>query len=107
MEITANYIYCMALLVLPYIFEANRVSTKLVSLALLPVLTLNAAFNPALAYALWFLNHSHTISAISSTLPSLRIAAPLVGAMLAGLTCSVFFPDDAKSWSRSKSRPMC
>lgn len=107
MEIVVNFIYITILLVLPYIFEINRITTKLVSLPIVPLLLLKApfdtaTFNPAIIYALWYVNSCSSLYSNFSTLPLERIIGPILGALFAGIFCNRYFPDDPNSWTRKK-----
>jgi glycerol uptake facilitator-like aquaporin len=107
MEVFYNFIYITVMLVLPYLLEVNRISTKAVSLPLVPLFLLKApldtcTFNPAIVYALWYVNHCTALFSGFSVLPSERIIGPILGAVLAGVFCNIYFPDDPNSWARRK-----
>lgn len=109
MELVVSFAYCLILLVVPHLFEVNRVSTKLVALTMLPVFLIKApvfcsTLNPSIIYGLWYLHNSSSLLNIMNTLPFEHIVGPILGAVLAGLVCNVYFPDDPKSWTRSRSK---
>lgn len=104
-EVLVNFLYSSIVLVLPYILEINRIRKELLSIPILPLFFLKfpyetSTFNPTIIYALWFVN-SYTGSKIA--LPTERLIGPILGAILAGLFCNKYFPDDASSWSRKKT----
>jgi hypothetical protein len=107
LEIVANFLYITILLVLPYILEINRITTKLVAVPIIPLLLLKApfdtcTFNPAIVYALWYVNSCSSLFTNFSSLPVERIVGPILGALFAGIFCSRYFPDDPNSWTRKK-----
>lgn len=104
LEAGLSFAYCMLLLVLPYILDVNRISSKLVNLPLLPLLLSASTLNPSLVYGLWYLHHCSSFFSLQA-LPLERLAGPILGGMAAGLVCNVYFPDDPRSWARSQAKP--
>ena len=103
-EVLINFVYITILLVLPYILEINRITTKLVSLPVIPLLLCFHAstFSPAIVYALWYVNNCSSIFMNFNSLPLERIIGPILGAIFAGVFCNRYFPDDPSSWTRKK-----
>ena len=106
-EIIFNFIYITVLLVVPYLLEINRITTKIVSLPLVPLFLLKApldtcTFNPAIIYGLWYVNNCTSLLSGFSSLQSERIIGPIIGAILSGIFCNIYFPDDPNSWSRKR-----
>lgn len=102
---TANhFFYCLILLVLPYLFDINRINSKWILLPLLPILIVPyCTLNPGLTYALWYLRNC-CILINARILHMERIAGAIAGAVLAGWVCNVYFPDDPKAWTRLQTR---
>lgn len=108
-EFALSFCYCLVLLVLPYLFDANRSTRYLLSLPVVPLLFIRtpahtSTLNPSIVYALWYVNNCASLLNYSRSLPWDRILGPILGAVLAGIVCSVYFPDDPKSWTRSQVR---
>jgi len=109
LEALYSFCYVSVMLVLPYMLQINRISKVYLSLPMVPLFLgpcpgQTSAFNPAMVYALWFVracSSLHTHSSSFSSLPLDRIVGPLVGATVAAMVCSVFFPDDTASWKRN------
>lgn len=106
-EIVMNFAFVSLLLIVPYILEINRITTKLVSLPIVPLFLIKApldtcTFNPAITYALWYVNHCSSLTHNFVSLPLERIIGPLLGALFAGIFCNIYFPDDPNSWMRKK-----
>ncbi|RYY89649.1 hypothetical protein EON63_00285 [archaeon] len=106
-EILLSFCYCLVLLVLPYIFDTNRSHRYIISLPILPLLFIRtpahtSTLNPSVVYALWYINNCASLVNYSRSLPWDRILGPILGAVLAGIVCNVYFPDDPKSWTRAQ-----
>jgi len=58
------------------------------------------SFNPAVVYALWYINEGnlHTYKNLQFE----RVIAPIVGAVAGGIICRKFIPDDPSSWKRKR-----
>jgi len=101
-DLISNTIYICMLLVLPYLLETNRLSRKLVSIAVLPIFFLSHSnFSPAQAFSLWFLSFSLTAENTCNVSVT-RFVTPLAASILASWICQVYFPDDPPSWTRSR-----
>lgn len=102
--IVSLYILCS--ISLPSLLETNRLSTKWVSLPIIPLMFFSvpdktSSFNPAAVYALWLVGNADSSGTANEfPLQPLHIAAPVIGAVLAGLICVQFFPDDPACWMR-------
>lgn len=72
------------------------------------------SFNPAAVYALWYVNRNSittptnilasTSAYNNSQIPIDHIIAPMIGAVLAGLLCNYYFPDNPACWKRNAAR---
>lgn len=90
------------MLVLPYLFEINRVSDKWLSVAVLPLFLLSkSSFNPGQVFGLWYLSFS-SAAENSCNLSIARFLTPLAASIIASWICQVYFPDDPQSWTRSR-----
>lgn len=110
-EAFAVFAYVLITLVLPELIEVNKLNPQLLSVALFPLLLLRSngswcTFNPAIVYALWYVNRaaSGSLYDVPSVLQLLHIVAPFLGAVLAGLFCNFMFPDSPTSWKRRSQR---
>lgn len=110
-EAFAVFAYVLITLVLPELIEVNKLNHQLLSVVLFPLLLLRndgswCTFNPAIVYALWYVNRatSGSLYDVPSVLQLLHIVAPFLGAVLAGLFCNYMFPDSPSSWKRRSQR---
>lgn len=115
-EAFAVFAYVLMTLVLPELIEVNKLNQQLLSVALFPLVLLRnngswCTFNPAIVYALWYVNRTasvpgslYDVPSVPSMLQLLHIVAPFLGAVLAGLFCNYMFPDSPSSWKRRSTR---
>ena len=101
-EILFNFIYITVILVVPHLMEINRINKKCLSLPMLPFLLNSSTFNPAILYGLWYVQGCSFIENVG-TLPIERIAGPIIAAILAGVFCNIYFPDNPASWVRKRT----
>lgn len=107
LEVIVVFFYVCIIIGVPMLLSVNRLSTRLVSLYVLPLFFIGvpvkgSIFNPGALYALWFVNRMSVIDPNESCLQLEHIAAPFLGAVLAGLFCNVALPDDSTSWIRKE-----
>lgn len=116
-EVVVVFMYIVTVVILPDLLEVNKLNSRLVSLPTLPLIWLARApnksitFNPAVVYALWYVNREVFPSSTSSLLsvPGAfplqfeHLVGPVVAAILAGLFCNYVFPDDPSCWVRKNS----
>lgn len=96
-EVLVNFLFVSFYLVVPEMLEVNGFTRKWMTLFTLPfafigVSDKGSTFSPAINYALWYVTHES--SKLSVQMQTEHLAGPLVGALLAGLLCAKFFPDD-------------
>lgn len=99
-ETVLNCLYCITVVVLPELLKINKLSTRWLSLPLLPFLfigapNITATFNPAAVYALWYLGSPNW-----KDLQIEHIIGPMLGGYLAGRICLHYFPDDPQCWKK-------
>jgi hypothetical protein len=97
----------MAVLVLPHLLDINGITSKLISLPIIPLFFIKtpletSTFNPAIVYALWYVNNCTSLVAGFASLQAERIVGPLLGSVMAAMVCNEYFPVDSNSYSRRK-----
>mmetsp|Transcript_17271 Transcript_17271/g.16604 ORF Transcript_17271/g.16604 Transcript_17271/m.16604 type:complete len:246 (-) Transcript_17271:112-849(-) len=103
--ITESIVMCMyicTLIAMPEILEVNRLPAYLCSLPMFLLMLVKvpdrgSALNPAASYALWYVSGQH-----AETFQAEHLVGPILGAILAGIICTKFFPDDPGSWRKSR-----
>lgn len=103
MEIIVVCAFNCTLIALPEILVVNKVPKAYLSIPVIPLMLFLApnktsTFSPTALYALWYVNGSNEVEC--GPLQIEHIVGPLLGAILAGIICLKFFPDDPSSWIR-------
>jgi predicted MFS family arabinose efflux permease len=98
-------LYVCLMIVTPVVLETNGLTSKLLSIPALPLLFFgvpdrSSVFNPAVIFAMWFVNKFLHPGAVMSFMQAEHLVAPLLGAVIGGLLCTKWFPDDSKTWIR-------
>jgi len=104
-EILMVCVYVCIVLGLPELLMVNKLNSRLINIPILPLMLVGipdkgTSFNPAVVYALWYINEGnlHTYQNLQFE----RIVAPIVGAVVGGIICRKFIPDDPSSWKRKR-----
>jgi hypothetical protein len=64
---------------------------------------LSCTLNPSAIYSLWYINRYNNSGGnklLNNDLQLEHILGPIIGAIMSGLFCNLFFPDDKKAWKR-------
>lgn len=103
-EVVYNFLYTVVILILPHVLEVNRMSSLWINLPIssLFVFSAKSTYNPAIVYGLWYIQSCSVYKNVGD-LPIERVVVPLAAAIIAGLFCNIFFPEDPTSWIRKKS----
>jgi len=104
-EVVIVAIYVTATIALPEILSVNKLPPVLLSLLVVPFMciplpNIGATFHPAALYALAYTQFGESSSSGIGATQTAHLAAPVVGAILAGWICLKLFPDDPTSWRR-------
>ena len=89
--------YICVVLILPEILIVNRISKICLSLPFFFFMGFydsGSLLDPSILYALWYVGGVH-LGLPSTFQPEHIIIGPLGGAVIAGLLCPHFFPDDS------------
>jgi hypothetical protein len=103
-EIFCNFIYIIAVVILPEIFEVNRLKSIWVNLPMIPLFwfSFQSTYNPAVVYGLWYIQSCSLYKNVGN-LPVERILIPLVASILVGIFVNMYFPEDPSCWIKKKT----
>lgn len=94
-EILAVFLYSTIIIVLPEVIEVNRLSSKLLSIAMIPIMFIQqngywCTLNPCIMYGLWYVNHIPSYQKFSGLFfLNGHLISPMIGSILAGLFCKL------------------